>query len=103
VEPEGAGFALVCDAAISLDEVEAVWPPGVGSFDVIVETVDDCGKLDTEFAHANTRYRSALLLIAGTAEQHLVANIALHLPYVSRVRLENVDGIEIYLALILLG
>ena len=46
VEPKRSGSALVVDATASLDQVEAVRPPGIGAFNPIVEAVDDGGELD---------------------------------------------------------
>ena len=103
VEPEGTRLALVCDATALFDQIEAVRPSGVGNFNAVVEAVDDSRKFDAQLAHANSRYRRTLLLIARTAEKHLVANVALHRPNVSGVRLEDIDGVEIDLALVLLG
>ena len=103
MKPERAGFAFVADATAPLDEVQAVRPSGIGSFNPVVEAIDDGRELDSQLAHASSRYRGTFLLIAGTPEKHLVANIALHVPDVSGVRFENIDSVEINLALVLLG
>jgi hypothetical protein len=103
VKPEWTGLALIYDVTTSLDEVEAVRPTCVGSFNVIVETIDDGGKFDAQLAHTNASYRCALLFVARTAEKDLISNVALHCPDVSWVRFEDVDGVEINLTLVLLG
>jgi len=103
VEPEGTRLAPVRDATALFDQIEAVRPSGVGNFNTVVEAVDDSGKFDAQLAHANSRYRRTLLLIARTAKKHLVANVTLHRPDVSWVRFENIDGVEIDLAFVLLG
>jgi hypothetical protein len=103
MKPERAGFAFVLDATAPLNEIQAVRPAGIGNFHLVVEPIDDGRELDTQLAHASSCYRGALLLIAGTPEEHLVTNIALHLPDVGRVRFENIDGIKIDLVLVLLG
>jgi hypothetical protein len=102
VEPEGTGIALVCDATASVDEVEAIGPAGVRIFNPVVKAIDDSGKFDAQLAYANTSYRRTLLLVARATEKHFVANVALHSPDVSGVRLENIDGVKIYLPLVLL-
>jgi hypothetical protein len=103
VEPERSGLALVVDATASLDQVEAVRPPGIGTFNPVVEAIDDGRELDSQPAYTSAGYRCPLLLIARTPEKHLVANIALHLPDVGRVCFENIDCVKINLALVLLG
>lgn len=102
MKAEWARLALVGNAAPGLDQVEAVRPAGVGTFNLVVETIDDCGKLDAESAYAGVSHGKALLLVTRASKEHLVTHIALHLPNVSGMRLEDVDGVKVYLTLVLL-
>jgi hypothetical protein len=103
MKPEWPWLALIDNATIGCDHIHTIRPSGVGGLHLVVEAIDDSGKFDAQFAHAGACYRSALILVAGAAEQHFVPNIALHLPYVGGMGLQNVDRIEINLALVLLG
>ena len=53
--------------------------------------------------YAFSGYRDAFCLIARAAKQHPIPNIALHLPYVRGMSLQDVDRVEINLTLVLLG
>jgi hypothetical protein len=103
MKPEWSWLALIENATIACDQIHAVRPSGVGGFHVVVKAIDDSRKFDAQSAHTGTRYRGALFLVAGAAEQHFIANIALHLPHVCGMSLKDVDGVEIYLALVLRG
>ena len=103
MKSEWSWLALIENAIIGCDQIHAVRPSGVGGLNLVVKAIDDRGKLDAQFPHACTGYRSALFLIAGATEQHLIPNIALHLPYVGGMGLQDVDRIEIDLALVPLG
>src|SRR5450432_4323480 len=82
VKPKRAGLALVGYTAAGQDEVKPVRPTGVGAFNLVIEAVDYCGKLDAEPSHTRVGHGHALLLVAGAAEEHLVADVALHRPHV---------------------
>jgi hypothetical protein len=51
-ETEGTGFALVGHTILLIDEVNAIWPAGVGVLGEIVECVNDGGKFDSQFSNA---------------------------------------------------
>ena len=103
MEPERARLAFVKHPASRCNEVQPVRPPGVRSFDVIVETVDERRELDSEFTHAGPGHIESFGFVSGAGEEHVVAYVGLHLPYVGRVRLKNVDRVEPNLVLVLLG
>jgi len=103
MKAEWSWLALIENATIGCDQIHAVRPSGVGGLHLVVEAIDDSGKLDAQSAHTGTRYRGALFLVAGAAEQHLIPNIALHLPHVGGMGLQDVDRVEINLALVPLG
>jgi hypothetical protein len=97
-----ARFALVSDATVGPNKVQSIRPPGVCSFGMVVESIDQGREFDAKSSNACTGHQGALLLIAGAAEQNFIANIALHLPDVRRMRFKDVDRIEIDLAFVLL-
>jgi hypothetical protein len=103
MKPEWSRLALIENTIIGCDQIHAVRPSGVGGLNLVVEAIDNSGKLDAQFPHAFASYRSALFLVAGATEQDLIPNVALHLPYIRRMSLQDVDRVEINLALVLLG
>jgi hypothetical protein len=102
MKAERPGLALVENTTIRPDQVESIRPSGIGRLDLVIETIEHCRKLDAEFSHASAGDRSAFSLVLGTGEEHLIADITLHLPDIGGVGLKNVDRIEVGLALILL-
>ena len=102
MKPEWPGFAFIENTTVC-DQIHSIRPSGVCGLHLIVEAIDDSGKFDPQSPHTCTSYRGALLLIARAAEQDLVLDIALHLPYVRGMSLQDVDRVEINLALVLLG
>src|SRR5664279_1847839 len=69
---------------------------------MVFEAVDHRRKLDAQLAHAGSSYERALGFVLGTGEDHFVLNVALHLPYIARMRFQNVHRVERHLASILL-
>jgi hypothetical protein len=102
MEPEGSWFALVRDTPVGLNQVQAVRPAGVCRFGLVVEAIDQGWEFDAQPANTRTGHEGAFLLVARAAKQDFVANVALHLPHVSRVSFKDIDRVEIDLALILL-
>lgn len=94
VEAEGTGFAFIDDAALLIDEVEAVGPAGVSLLGRVIEVIEDGRELDAEFADAGVGDFAALVEVAGAGEDDTVFDIALRLPDVAGMRLEDVDGEE---------
>jgi hypothetical protein len=103
MEPKRSRFALERDLSIALNQIEAVRPACVGGFHLIIKAINQRRELDMQLPNASASYGRALLLVTRTAEQNVIANIALHLPDVGRMSFENVDGVEVDLALVLLG
>ena len=103
MKPEGAGLAFVGNSSIRLNQIHTIGPAGVCRLDLIVEAIDQSGELDVQLAHAGAGHGCALLLIARAAEEHVVADVALHLPDIGRMSLKDIDGVEIDLALVLIG
>jgi hypothetical protein len=103
MKPEGSRLALIEDAAIGCDQIHAVRPSCIGRLHLVVKAIDDGGKFDAQFAHTRAGHRGALFLVAGAAEHHFILDIALHLPYVRGMSLQDIDRIKINLALVLVG
>jgi len=102
MEPKWPGVGLKDDPSASRNQVEPVGPSGVGFFHAIVEPIDKGGEPDAQVANAGIGYRGAFRFIPGTSEENLFADIALHLPDVGGMSLQNVDGVEIGLTPVLL-
>jgi len=86
--------ALVSNASICVDQVNAVWPACVGSFRGVLESVDYSGKFDSQLAHTSSSHQGTLLEIFRTGEDNFVADVAFHLPNVTGMRFKNVHGKE---------
>ena len=77
-----------------IDEIKPVGPAGISIFSGVPELVEHCGKLDAQFADASTREEGSFLVILRTGKHKIFFDVALRLPDVARVRLENVDNEE---------
>jgi hypothetical protein len=103
MKTEGARFAFVEDTAPWSNQVHPVGPAGVGSLDAIVESVDECWEFDSKFAHASASHIETLALVFRAGKDNVIAHVGLHLPYIGRVRLKNIDRVEPNPILVLLG
>ena len=103
MKAERPRFAFERDLSIALNQVEAVRPAGVSGFRLIVKVINQRRELDMQLPNASASHGRALLLVTRTAEQNIIADIALHLPDVGRMSFKNVDGVEVDFALVLLG
>ena len=77
-----------------IDEIKPVGPAGISIFSGVAELVEHCGKLDAQFADASTREEGSFLVILRAGKYQVFFNVALRLPDIARVRLENVDNEE---------
>lgn len=102
MEPERPRLAFVEDASVPRDQIKTIGPTGIGRFNAIVEVIDDSRKLYAQGADASVCYGDALSLITRTSEEHPIADVALHLPDIGGMGFEDVHGVEIGFALILL-
>ncbi len=66
------GFALVSDASVVANEIEAVRPGGVSDFGGVRQVVDQRRDFDCELRHARTRERAAFLKALGAGHTDLV-------------------------------
>jgi hypothetical protein len=88
------GSTLVSNAALRVDQVDAIRPPRIGLFGRIAKFVEHGRKLDTEFPHASPSDEGAIFFGFRAGKNHLVFDIALHLPNVAGMRFGNVDDQE---------
>jgi hypothetical protein len=102
MKAEWARFALVEDAASRSDQVQPVRPPGIGSLNAIVESVDQRRELDSEFAYARASHVETFILAFGAGKHHVIAYVGLHLPHVGRVCLKDINRVKRNLVLVLL-
>ena len=100
LESERTGLAFVGDAAVGVDEVQAVGPGGVGLLRCVTEFVEDGGELDAELAHAGSGDEAAFVFILRAGEDDLILDVALHLPDVAGMGFEDVDHQEGDLAVV---
>ena len=56
-----------------------------------------------QLTNAGAGHGCALLFVTRTAEQHIIADVALHLPDVGRMSFKNINCVEVDLAFVLLG
>ena len=94
LETEWAGCALVRDPVRLIDQVDAIGPTCVGALRLVVESVDHCRELNSQLTYAAASHLGALVEIPGARENNFVSQIALGLPDVARVRLDDVDNQE---------
>jgi len=87
MKSEWAGAAFVCHTTVFVDEVNSIRPAGIFLLRRVVEVIDQRGKLDAEFANAHTRNLLTFTEALRTGEDHVVAEVALHLPNVAGMRL----------------
>lgn len=86
MEAERPSLTLVGDAAIAIDEVQAIGPACIGLLGSVVDVIDHGGELDAEFTDTASGDVFALLHGFRRGEQNVVADVALHLPDIGRVR-----------------
>jgi hypothetical protein len=86
--------ALICNAAFGVDQVDAIRPARIGLFGRIAKFVEHGRKLYTEFSHASPSDEGAIFFSFRARKNHLVLDIALHLPNVAGMRFGNVDHQE---------
>src|ERR1700733_12167766 len=101
MEAKRSWFAFVEQTATRSNEIHAIRPSGIGGLHVVIKSIDQRRKLDSQLSYARTGNRGALCFVTRAAEEHLVAHVGLHLPHIRGVSLKDVYGIEIDLILIL--
>jgi hypothetical protein len=101
-KPKGTRFAFECNAALGVDQVNAIRPARVGLFRRIAKLVEHRWKLYAEFPHASPGDEYAIFFSFRAGKNNLVFDIALHLPDVAGMRLRDVNNQESNTIVILL-
>ena len=86
-----ARLALVGNAALRVDQVNAIRPARIGLFRRVAELVEHGRKLYTKFPHASPSDERAIFFGFRARKDNLVFDIALHLPNVAGMGFANVD------------
>jgi hypothetical protein len=102
MEAKRASLALERNASAAIDQIEAIRPASVRRLHSIIQTIYERGELDFQASDTGAGYRYALRHVARAAKQHLIPDVALHLPDIRRMGLKDVDRVEIDLSLVLL-
>jgi len=97
-----ARLALVSNAALRVDQIDAIRPASVRTFGRIAELVEHSRKFDAKFPHASPGDECSFFFCLRAGKNDLVFDIALHLPHVAGMRLCNVDNQECHALAILL-
>src|SRR5580765_8036430 len=103
MKAERAWTALINHASSFINQINAIGPPGVRLLCGVVEIVDKGGKFDAEFPYAHVGYLCALSNVLWARKNDLIANVALHLPDITRMSFENVNSVELYPLTVLVG
>src|SRR5579875_3306542 len=102
VEAEGSRFRFEANASVATDQIEAVGPAGVLGFHAILNGIEQRGNRDVELSHARGRDTGALFIGSRISKEHVLFDIALHLPDIGRMRLGDIDDVESGAILVLL-
>ena len=101
LEAKGTGLAFVSHAAGGIDQVKAIGPCGISLFGGVAELIEHGGHLNAQLAHAGAGYGGAFFFAPGTGKDHLIFDVALHLPNVAGMRFGDVDNQKRNLAAVL--
>jgi len=94
LEAKGPRFTLECNAALRVDQVNAIRPTRVGLFGRIAKLVEHRRKLYAKFSNAGPGNERAIFFSFRAGKNNLVFDIALHLPDVAGMRLGDVHNQE---------
>ena len=86
--------ALVCDAALRVDQIYAVWPAGIGSFSRVAKLVEHGGKFNPKLSHASAGDECSFFLSLRARKNNFVFDVAFHLPNITRMRFGYVNNQE---------
>src|SRR5579884_1604740 len=96
MEPKRSWTALVGHSSIFVDQINSIGPTGIGLLRAIVEIVNQRRKFNSQLPHAHPCHVLALGNVFRTGEDDFIPNVALHLPHVTRMRFEDVHGVELH-------
>jgi len=77
-----------------INQIDSIWPTRVGALRLVVESVDHCGELNSQLTYAAARNLGALIEILRARENNFVFEIALGLPDIAGMRLDDIDNQE---------
>jgi hypothetical protein len=95
-KPKRSRLALVGHAALRVDQIEPIWPAGVGSFGRVAELVEHGRKLNTKFSHACPRDECPFFFRLRAGKNNLVSEIALRLPHIAGMGFSYIHSQECY-------
>src|SRR5215467_2141582 len=102
LETKWAWTRFVTDPSFLVDHVQTIRPACIGSLGGVVESVDHRRKLDAQFHHAHLPQLAALLEVLWACKHNVIVQVVRILPYVTGVRIANVDHIERHAVAILI-
>jgi hypothetical protein len=91
---KGARLALVSNAALRVDQIDAVGPARIGLFRRIAKLVEYGRKLYPKLPYASPGDECSFFFSLRAGKNNLVFNVALHLPNVAGMGLGNVHNQE---------
>jgi hypothetical protein len=101
-ESERAGLAFIGNAALTVNQVNAIGPAGIRSLGRVAKLVEHAGKLYPQLAHTSPGDERTFFLIFRTGKYDLISDVALHLPDVAGMRFRDVYHQESHTITILL-
>ena len=93
-ETERARLALISDAPVRVDQIDAVRPSRIRLFGRIAKLVEHSRKLDPKFPHTCPGDEGAIFFVFRAGKNNVVLDIALHLPNIAGMRFGNVNHQE---------
>ena len=91
-EAEWSRLALVGDASVSINEIEAVGPSCVSAFGGVAELIEHGGEFDSKLANARASEEGPFFVVLGTGKDEVLFDVALSLPDVTGVSFEDVNN-----------
>src|SRR5215470_10520033 len=96
MKSEGAWTALINHATSFINQINSIRPACIRLLCRVVEAIDERGKLDAELADAHASHLFALSDVLWAGKDYPIANVALHLPNVARVRFQDINSVELH-------
>jgi hypothetical protein len=95
MESKRPGTAFVDDPSIFVDQIDSIRPAGVRLLCAVAKVVDQRRELDSQLANTHPGYRLAFVKTLGAGKNDFIADVALHLPHVTGMGFENINGVEL--------